>query len=125
MPDIFEVVPNGELQQYQPLVAASIQHYQSNGIGVSIKAGTIVCLYIGADGSLLADWIDDAWSFKFSVEQIISDLNEELPHMLYGVSMQQTGDIVVLCGELADDAGHLTQAYRCACNARDVCATLT
>jgi hypothetical protein len=114
----FKQVAQDALNLYQVLVQTSIESYRSNESNVSIKAGTIVCLFIGADGSLLANWLDDAWNFKFPAEQIIADLDEELVYMLHAFPL--SGDVTVVLGELADDLGNLTQAYSCACNVEHV-----
>ncbi len=112
----FKVVPDTELLQYQPMVQISIAGYQGQGRGALIVPGAVVCLYIAPDGCLLGDWIDERWNLSAPSEQILADLNAELPHMLYGAYISISGEVQIVCGELRDVAGNLGKAFRIKCN---------
>lgn len=116
--DYFTKLPESALAGHKAYVQHSIEQFKNHGIDVRIEAGTIVCVYVGTDGALLAHWLDDGWNFKLPAEQIIADLDEELPHLI--VCMGVSGDMTIVLGELANASGDLTQAYGCTCNAEQV-----
>ena len=101
------------------LIALSHEHQPDIQVGWD----SIVCLIYSAEGKVVFSWLDDRWTFMHDDENIIADLDAELPWLVIHEGI--TGEVTVVMGQLKDMNGTFEKAYSCTCDTQKTVATLS